>query len=224
VPSEKEGLQKTLDLLPSLGITTNDLEHLPNGQLRHGCEMEVTWYNDRYDEGKRKQYIRQINIQLWQKIHDGASVLSLGGGGLLRVGFISEGHLAELEMTFRKIKPIGQASPKSSKQLIAMLKKGDGRTFRQSVPSAVTITDCVLVYPEANSITKQNILWPVYALNGFAVEDGETNAVHIYEPLLPAHGLRLCPSESGAGQAAQSRAATAGIPLGKGSSIKGWCQ
>jgi len=89
-----------LDLLPALGITTNDLEHLPNGQLRHSCNLEVTWYNDRYDNGKRKRYIRQINIELWQKIRDGASVLSLGGGGMLRVGFMSEGRLAELEMTF----------------------------------------------------------------------------------------------------------------------------
>ncbi|MGH7977101.1 MAG: hypothetical protein ACREC8_10610 [Limisphaerales bacterium] len=185
VPDEKEALQRTLALLPMLGITTNDLEHLPDGRLKYGCNTDGTWYNDRYDNGARKRYIRQINIELWQKIQDGASVLSIGGGGMLRAGYISEGHLAELEMTFRNVKPIGSALPKTSKELTRMLKRGDGRSFHSLVPSSLTITNCILVYPEANSATKQDFLWPFYALSAVSVQDGETNSFYIYEPLNP---------------------------------------
>ena len=183
VPDEAEALQRTLALLPVLGITTNDLEHLPNGRLKYACNNEGTWYNDRHDNWQRKRYIRQINIELWQRIQDGASVLSIGGGGMLKIGYISEGHLAEIEMTFRNVKPVGKASPKTNKELVKMLEAGNGRTFRQSIPDSLTITNCTLVYPEANSYTKQDFLWPFYALDAVAVEEGETNGFRIYEPL-----------------------------------------
>ena len=185
VPDEKEALQKTLALLPILGITTNDLEHLPDGRLKYASNTEGTWYNDRHDNWQRKRYIRQINIQLWQKIQDGASVLSIGGGGMLRAGYISEGHLVELEMTFRNVTPAGNASPKTSKELTGMLKQGVGRSFHAAIPVSLTITNCTLVYPEANSATKQDFLWPCYSLSAVAIEDGETNSFYIYEPLSP---------------------------------------
>ena len=183
VPDEKEALQRTLDLLPILGITTNDLEHLPNGSLKYASNTEGTWYNDRHDNLQRKRYIRQINIQFWQKIQDGASVLSIGGGGMLRAGYISEGHLAELEMTFRNVKPIGEASPKTTDELIRMLKHGEGRSFHSDIADSVTITNCTLVYPEANSATKQGFLWPFYALSAVSIQGGETNSFYIYESL-----------------------------------------
>lgn len=185
VPDEHEALQRTLALLPILGITTNDLEHLPDGSLKYTSNTEGTWYNDRQDNLQRKRYIRQINIQLWQKIQDGASVLSIGGGGMLRAGYISEGHLAELEMTFRDVKPVGKASPKTAKELMAMLKRGEGRSFHSSIPASLTITNCTVVYPQANSATRQDLLWPFYSLSAVAIEDGETNSLFIYEPLSP---------------------------------------
>lgn len=183
VPDEKEALQRTLALLPVLGITTNDLEHWPDGRLKYACNTEGTWYNDRHDSLKKKRYIRQINIEFWQKIQDGASVVSIGGGGMLRAGYISEGHLAEMEMTFRNIKPIGMAQPKTSSDIIQMLKRGKGRSFHADIPNNMTITNCSLVYPEANSAKKQDFIWPFYSLSAVSVENGETNSFRIYEPL-----------------------------------------
>lgn len=183
VPDEAEALRRTLELLPVVGISTNDLEHLPNGKLKYGSNTEGTSYNDRYDGWKQKRYIRQINIELWQRIHDGTSVLSLGGGGMLRAGYMSEGHLAEFELTFRQLKPAGRASPKTSKEIVKMLQRGDGRTFRPFVSDSLTITNCGVVYPQANAYTKQDFLWPFYALDAVGVEEGETNWYRIYEPL-----------------------------------------
>jgi hypothetical protein len=151
--------------------------------LKYACNNEGTWYNDRQDNWQRKRYIRQINIELWQRIQDGASVFPIGGGGMLRAGYISEGHLAELEMTFRKLKPVGNALPKSSIELVRMLQHGEGRSFRGSIPDSVTVTDCRLVYPEANSTTRRDFLWPFYALDCMTPEDGGTNTLHIYMPL-----------------------------------------
>ena len=184
VPDEREALAKTLAMLPALGITTNDLEHLPDGKLRCSFNTEGTWYNDRNDNWARKRYIRQVNVELWQKIHDGASVLSLGGGGMLRAGYISGGRLGEVEMTFRKIKPVATALPRTRKEVIAMLKKGQARSFRGGVPDDLTIAECALVYPQANSMTKQDYLWPFYSLKAESVEaGGETNVFFIYVPL-----------------------------------------
>jgi hypothetical protein len=183
VPDENEGLQRTLALLPVVGIRTNDLEHLPNGQLRYSWDTEGTWYNDRHDNWQRKRYVRQINIELWQRIQDGASVLSIGGGGMLRAGFISEGHLAELEMTFRKFNPIGKALPKSSNELVQMLRRGQARSFHGNIPEKLIVTQCSLVYPQANSTTKQDFLWPFYSLKSNSAEAGETNSFYIYVAL-----------------------------------------
>lgn len=184
VPDEKEALQRTLALLPALGITTNDLEYLQNGQLRYSYNTEGTWYNDRYDNWQRKRYIRQVNIEFWQRVQDGASVLSIGGGGMLRAGYISEGHLAELEMTFRKVKPVGVALPKSSAELVRMLQQRQARSFK-SVPEHLTVTQCSVVYPQANSSTKQDFLWPFYSLKSISVVNGETNSFYVYIPLQP---------------------------------------
>lgn len=183
IPDEKEALQRTLALLPMLGISTNDVEHLPNGQLRYSWTTDGTWYNDRHDNWQRKRYIRQINIELWQRMQDGASVLSIGGGGMLRVGYISEGHLAEMELTFRKMRPVATASPKSSAELVRMLQRGQGRSFRGNIPERITVTQCSLVYPQANATTKQDFLWPCYSLKAESREAGETNSFHIYVPL-----------------------------------------
>lgn len=183
VPDEAEALQRTLALLPALGITTNDLEHLPDGKLKNACNNEGTWFNDRHDNWQRKRYIRQINIELWQRIQDGASVLPIGTGGMLRAGYISEGHLAQLEITFRKVTPVGEALPKSSAELVQMLRRREGRSFHGRIPDKLTVTDCKLVYPEANSTTRQDLLWPFYALHAMSSEDGETNVLSIYMPI-----------------------------------------
>lgn len=183
VPDEKDALQRTLALLPALGISTNDLEHLATGQLRYSCNTEGTWYNDRHDDWKRKRYVRQFNIEFWQKIQDGASVLSIGGGGMLRVGYVSGGRLAEVDVTFRKIKPVGDALPKSSGELIEMLRLGHARSFQVSIPKRLAVTQCSLVYPQANSSTEQDVLWPCYSLKANSLEKGETNSFYIYVPL-----------------------------------------
>jgi hypothetical protein len=185
VPTEAEALQRTLALLPAFGISTNDLEYLPNGKLRYSCNDEGTKYSDRFDGGKQKRYIRQINIELWQKIRDGASIVSLGGGGMLTVGFMSEGKLAEVQLVFRHVSPIGKASPVSANQMIAFLRNGECRTFRQNVPTELTITNCTLVYPQADASVKQDILWPAYALDAISVEDSEPKVIRIYQPLKP---------------------------------------
>ena len=183
VPDEQEALSRTLALLPALGISTNDLEHLPDGRLKYATSTEGTWYNERNNKSERKRYIRQINIEFWQKIHDGASVLPMGSGGMLRAGYISGGRLAEIEMVFRNVKSIGQAKAKTSGEIIQMLKRGEGWSFHAGVPDKLAVTQCSLVYPQANATTKQGVLWPFYSLSVVAVNNGETNSFRIYEPL-----------------------------------------
>jgi hypothetical protein len=88
-------------------------------------------------------------------------------------------------MTFRNVKPVGEATAKTSKELVQAVTQGKGRSFHGGIETSLTITNCAVVYPEANSATKQDFLWPFYALSAVSVQDGETNSFYIYEPLLP---------------------------------------
>jgi hypothetical protein len=181
VPAADEALKKTLALLPVLGLTTNDLEHTQSG-LRWTWDTEGTTYTDRED-GKRKRYIRQINITLWQPVLGGGRTLSVGSGGVLTAGFMSEGKLAELKLLFRNGRSVGEARPQTRNDVIRALRAGKAYSFRELVPSSVTVTNCELVYPQGTTTTRQTHLWPFYALTGIAVEAGVTNAVSLYVPL-----------------------------------------
>lgn len=61
--------------------------------------------------------------------------------------------------------------------------KWQGQNLPQNIPESLTITNCTLVYPEANSCTKQDFLWPFYALDTIGIEEGQTNWFRIYQPL-----------------------------------------
>ena len=100
--------------------------------------------------------------------------------GVIRAGFMSGGKLAEFEYLFRKLKPQGRAKARSNSELVSMLRKGDGRAFRQTLPESMTVTNCTVVYPQGNMMFKQLGVWPFYAITGFGVNDGKTNALNIY--------------------------------------------
>ena len=179
VPNAGEALNKTLALLPLLGLTTKDLEHTADGAVRWSALTDVTRYTDLKD-GKRKQYVRQMNITLWQRVPEGGSVLSVGGGGTLQAGFMSDGKLAEFEILFRNLEPLGLLPGKSKDELIAMLRQGKARTFRESLPDSLTVTNCAVVYPQGNVGMRQAHVWPFYEIKGFAAEGGETNSMSVY--------------------------------------------
>jgi hypothetical protein len=180
IPTRDEALQKTVALLPVLGISEADLEHNADGTLRWASQTEGTSYIDRED-GRRKRYVRQINVRLWQRV-PGGSTLSVGGGGMLTAGFVGEGKLAEAQCLFRKFRPVRSAKPRSKKEIIDMLQKGDGRTYLETLPNSIAVTNCVVVYPQGNMSCRQEFLWPFYAVGGFAVEEDSTNAVNVYVP------------------------------------------
>jgi hypothetical protein len=179
VPTPDDALQRTIALLPIFGIATNDLERNPDGTIRWKHDTDGTSYNDRAD-GKRKRYVRQMNITIWQKVPGGGSTLSVGSGGVIRSGFMSGGKLAEFECLFRKLKPQGRARARINSELVSMLRRGDGRTFRQTLPESITVTNCSIVYPQGNMMFKQTSVWPFYAVSGFGVAEGKTNVLSVY--------------------------------------------
>jgi hypothetical protein len=181
VPSPERALAKTLELLPLFQISTNDLEHTPDGKLRWRYTTEGTTYNDRND-GQKKRFIRRINVMLWQRVHDGAATVSIGGGGMFEVGFISEEHIAEIQFLFRQLRAVGSAKPMTRKQVISQLEGGKVRSFEPG-PNNLTVTNCLLAYPQHNGDHKQEFVWPFYQVRGFSVDKGGTNAVSLVLPL-----------------------------------------
>ena len=127
VPSPEQALAKSLALLPVFNVLTNDLEHTPDGKLRLSYTTEGTTYTDRSD-GLKKRFIRRINIMFWQRVREGASTVSIGGGGMFEASFISEGHFAEIQYLFRKLRPVGTAKPMTSKELVSQIERGNSRS------------------------------------------------------------------------------------------------
>ena len=182
VPTPEEALARTLHLLPLFGISTNDLEHTPNGRLRWSYTTEGTTYKDRAD-GQRKRYIRRINLMLWQRVHEWASTLSIGGGGMFEASYISEGKLAEVQFLFRKMKPVAKAKSMTREEVLKSLKSGNARSFQPSPETTLIVTNCTLVYPQHNGDHRQDFMWPFYEVRGCSIRDGETNSHSIYVPL-----------------------------------------
>lgn len=182
VPDRDEAFRRVIALLPALGVTTNDLELRANGTIRWQSTTDGTTYTDRTDK-QRKRYIRQRTITLFQRVPNGGITHSIGNGGCLEAGFVSEGKLTSVEMLFRQMKEVGQAKPLTKKEVIKALEKGRGWTLRQFLPPNLTVTNCALVYPQGNSDLKQAYVWPFYGVTGFSIQKGQTNAVNIYVPL-----------------------------------------
>jgi hypothetical protein len=178
VPTPEEALAKTLELLPILKISRDDLEHTSNGNLRWSYTTDGTRYTDK-QHGERKRFVRRINLMLWQKVHEGASTLSIGGGGMLEASYISEGKLAAVQFLFRKLRPVGQVKPLRHEQVVSAIEQGKAHSFQATVKS-ITVTNCSLVYPQHNSERKQEFVWPFYAAKGFEISDGETTSRTIY--------------------------------------------
>jgi hypothetical protein len=93
---------------------------------------------------------------------------------------MSDGKLAELKLLFRKGRSVAEVMPRTRNEVIRALKTGNAYSFRELVPSSVTVTNCEVVYPQGNTTTRQTHLWPFYALTGFVVEGGGTNTVSLY--------------------------------------------
>jgi len=119
IPTHAEALQRTLALLPTLGLTTNDLELNSDGSIRRQFTKEVTWYNER-DTNERREMVQKRSVLVFQRIPTGET-LSVGDGGALEVAFVSEGKIAEIRLLFRDLKSVGTAKQMSVKQLTGSL-------------------------------------------------------------------------------------------------------
>lgn len=181
VPTHAQALQKALQLLPVLGLTTNDLELAADGSPRRQFTKEVTGYND-YVTKEHKEMLQKRSVILFQRV-PGGETISIGEGGALEVSFISQARLAEIQFLFRDIKPVAAARPMSPAQITDTLKRGKAWTFRTRLPQSLTITNCVVAYPQANSSYRQKFVWPVYSLTGFGSLDSQTNTFSLFIPM-----------------------------------------
>ena len=165
VPSADEVLRKALALLPLFGLTTNDLQVKEDGSLAGMSEQGVIWFTDRAN-GKRQSVIRERSVTFYQRMPAGSALSTVGDGGKLRFSFVSGSEVSGIEWFFRKLTPAGQAKPKSSKQIVKDIKAGRCWTWHQHVPESLTVTNCELAYPQGNSMTHQDYVWPFYMVTG----------------------------------------------------------
>lgn len=178
VPDKEQAKQRALELLPLLGLTTNSLEHYGNGRLRWASSASEIGYTDRADK-QRKKAVMSRNISFFQQVPGGVTA-GIGNGGLLRFSFVSEGKVADIEWLFRKLLEVGVAKPKSSRQVIRDISNRNAWTWSRTVPSSLSITNCVLAYPQGNSWLYQKHVWPFYMLTGTNSEGG---SVTLFVPL-----------------------------------------
>jgi hypothetical protein len=179
VPDKEQAKVKALELLPVLGLGTNDLQHRQDGRLDMWSSAGTTSYTDRNDR-QRKTVVKEQSVSFWQRVPGGGTTVGVGDGGNLRFSFISEGKVSGIEWCFRKMQKAGEGTPKTSKTIIRDLRNRNAWTWHQDVPDSVTITNCVLAYPQGNSWLYQEHVWPFYMVTGVS-PNGKT--VTLYVPL-----------------------------------------
>jgi hypothetical protein len=111
---------------------------------------------------QRKRVVIQQNVSFYQRVPFGGTTVGVGDGGQLRFSFVSEGKVSGIEWFFRKMEKAGEARPKTSKDIMRDIRKRKAWTWHQSVPSSLTVTNCVLAYPQGNSWLNQDYVWPFY--------------------------------------------------------------
>ncbi len=179
VPTKEAAKEKALDLLPLLGLSTNDLEHYANGRVRWASSGSTISYTDGTDK-QRKQIVTARNVSFYQRVPGGGTTASVGDGGVVRFSFVSDGKVTSIESFFRNMVKAGEAKPKTSKEIMRDVRNGNAWTWHQTVPPSITVTNCVLAYPQGNSWLNQNHVWPFYMLTGTG---SEGHPVTLYVPL-----------------------------------------
>ena len=183
VPDHKEAIRKALALLPVLGLTTNDLEVNSSGSLRVQFAKESTGYNERGSK-ERKEVVNKRAVLFFQRV-PGGETLSVGEGGTLQMGFVSGGKVADIELLFRDLRPVGTIKSLTAGQIQNAFERGRVWTYRNNIPETLTITNCTLVYPQGNSSYSQKYVWPVYALTGFGNTSEGIKTFSFFLPLNP---------------------------------------
>ena len=177
VPEKEEAFVQALELLPLLNLSTNDLEHRPDGRLKWSSGVSEIGYFDR-ESNERKRTVKRRDVSFFQRVPGGGTTTGVGDGGQLRIGFVSEGKVSDIECLFRKMVKVGEARPKTSKEIMSDIDRGRAWTWRANVPSSLSISNCAVAYPQGNSEFHQEYVWPFYML---ASPDG--GGTTLYAPL-----------------------------------------
>jgi hypothetical protein len=165
VPDKETAKAMALDLLPLLGLSTNDFECHPDGRLKWYTGESTVSYTDKTTR-QRKREVIQRSVSLYQRVPGGGVTFGIGDGAQLRIDFVTDGKVTSIEWSFRKMKKAGEAKPKTSKDIMRDLLQRNAWTWHELVPSSLTITNCVLAYPQGNSLLYQPHVWPFYMVTG----------------------------------------------------------
>jgi hypothetical protein len=188
VPTEEEALQKALALLPALGLAANDLERNADGSFRTAFRQQTETYLET-GSTKTKEMDRRRCIVLFQRVPGGENYSWTGGteshlgGGVLEVGFVSEGKVSDILLTFRDFQLAGFENPLSSGEILDRFERGEARSALMFLPESLTITNCAIVYPQGSPLLRQQYLRPTYRLTGYGPVTERTNVFTFFLPV-----------------------------------------
>lgn len=188
VPTAEEALQKTLVLLPVLGLSTNELERKADGSFRTTLSQQTETCLET-GSTKHKEMVRRRCVVLFQRVSGGENHSWNGamenhlGGGTLEVGIVSEGKVSDILLTFRDFQPAGFEKALSSREILNRFERGEARFPRIFLPESLTITNCSLVYPQGSPLIRQQYLRPTYRLTGYGPMTERTNVFTFFVPV-----------------------------------------
>ncbi len=110
-----------------LNLSTNDLEHRPDGRLKWSSGGSEIGYFDR-ESIERKRTVTRRDVSFFQRVPGGGTTTGVGDGGHLRMSFVSDGKVADIECLFRKVVKVGDARSKTGKQTTAITIDVSGRS------------------------------------------------------------------------------------------------
>ena len=93
-------------------------------------------------------------------------LVSIGGAGTLKISFISEGVISNVELSLLTIQASISVKSLTEDQIIDRINLGGAWSWRQQVPNEIEVQSCRQVYPVTNSGFYQRFLWPFYEMVG----------------------------------------------------------
>jgi hypothetical protein len=181
--SEQEAVRRSVDMLSSVGLSTNDLYVSPDtGQPFYKPTGRFLGYTDKPTHQRKRV---QIEREIWffRQI-DGCKVYGFGGGGGVKFRFLYQ-TLAEVEWLLRGSEPFKKMPIIGKDKIFDAVRKNKcyGWSGAVSCDKAV-IKKVDLQYYEGNHFGRQHYFIPVFAIT-CALEGATDNRKEI-ELLLPA--------------------------------------
>lgn len=183
--SNDEALRRSIELLPTVGLSTNDLYlSEETGYLYSAASCNQVGFTD--PETKEHQKLcTNTRIKFMHQI-GGHKVYGFGGGGCAEFIYVSHGELASVTWLIREAVPFVKMELRDRDSILAAIRKGEcfSWTNQEMQGETLSVTAVEVDYYEGNEHHRQEYFLPLYVITCQLAQAGGARDVHLLLPAL----------------------------------------